>query len=119
MTEELTPEQEKELRADLEALQTELSGLLGALAEGAQTVDLDEPIGRLSRMDAIQQQQMSAANKRTTELRLKLVAQSLRIFAEGEYGLCRRCEEPIGYPRLKAKPEAAFCVDCQSAKEGP
>lgn len=117
MADELTDEQKAELIASLRALQEELQGLLGALSAGAETVDLDQPIGRLSRMDAIQQQQMSAANKRTTELRLKLVTQALRVAAEGDYGCCRKCEEPVGYRRLRAKPEAALCVACQGAAE--
>ena len=29
------------------------------------------------------------------------------------YGLCRRCGDPIGYPRLKARPESPYCLDCQ------
>ena len=117
MSEELTPKQHDELVGALRALTAELAETVGSFSEGAKAVDLDQPIGRLSRMDAMQQQQMSAANKRKTELRQRLVAQALVAVEEGEYGLCRQCEEPIGYPRLRARPEAALCVGCQSAHE--
>jgi DnaK suppressor protein len=40
---------------------------------------------------------------------------ALSTFDRGEYGLCRKCEEPIGYRRLSAKPEAPFCLECQRA----
>jgi DnaK suppressor protein len=114
---ELTDAQQAELRGALLRLQQELTSLLGSLTEAAEVVDLEQPIGRLSRMDAIQQQHMSAANKQATELRLKQIQQALNVMNEGGYGSCRKCDEPIGWRRLKARPEAAFCVRCQSAIE--
>jgi DnaK suppressor protein len=115
--EELTDAQQDMLRADLLRIQQELTTLLGALSEAAEVVDLEQPIGRLSRMDAIQQQHMSAANKDATELRLKQIQQALNVMDAGDYGFCRKCDEPVGWRRLKARPEAAFCVRCQTAIE--
>lgn len=114
---ELTDAQQEQLRAALLQLQAELTELVGALTEASEVVDLDQPIGRLSRMDAIQQQHMSAANKKATELRLKQIQQALNVMDAGDYGYCRKCDEPVGWRRLKARPEAAFCVRCQSAIE--
>ncbi|OPX57058.1 transcriptional regulator, TraR/DksA family [Oceanospirillum multiglobuliferum] len=31
--------------------------------------------------------------------------------------LCLACGEPVGYARLQAKPNAAYCIDCQSLRE--
>ena len=81
--------------------------------DGARPVDLDEPIGRLTRMDAIQQQHMTAAGRRETELRLRQIEQALSLVARDEYGLCRSCDDPIGIRRLEARPESPYCVDCQ------
>jgi DnaK suppressor protein len=36
---------------------------------------------------------------------------------QGSYGLCTRCGKPISEPRLRALPEAAQCVACQSEDE--
>jgi DnaK suppressor protein len=80
-------------------------------------VDLDEPIGRLSRMDAMQQQKMAQASRRATRMRLDQVGAALANLAAGEYGLCRVCEEPIGYKRLKARPETPRCLECQRKSE--
>jgi DnaK suppressor protein len=114
---ELTAEQTAELRDVLVALRGELERLLDATREGTRPVDLDEPIGRLTRMDAMQQQSMSAANRGEHDLRLRLVQQALRAMEQETYGLCRKCEEPVGYARLKARPESPFCIDCQDAIE--
>ena len=114
---ELTPEQETELHAALVALQEELETYLSASKAGAAPVDLDQPIGRVSRVDAIQQQKMAQAARARNELRLRQVVAALSLARDGEYGYCRHCDDPIGYGRLEARPESAFCVGCQTAFE--
>ena len=34
--------------------------------------------------------------------------------AKGSYGLCERCDQPIAYERLQARPAARTCVACAS-----
>ena len=115
--EDLTDTQVVELGADLQALRSELESLVEVSAKGAKPVELDTPIGRLSRMDAMQHQQMAKANRESHRRRLQLVQVALADVARADYGLCMRCEEPIGYRRLKAKPESRFCLACQSSNE--
>ncbi len=113
--EELTDSQQAELRGDLERLVTDLGELLDLSKESTRPVELDQAaVGRISRVDAIQQQQMASAGRRRHEVRLRLVRAAL---ANEDYGMCRRCEEPIGYGRLKARPETPHCVDCAGALE--
>lgn len=115
--EELTEEQLRALEQELIALRDALEAGLRAADEGARPVDLDQPIGRVSRVDALQQQAMAVANRKSAELRLAQVRRALGAVKEGEYGFCRKCEEPIGCRRLASKPEAPFCVDCQAGVE--
>lgn len=114
---ELSEQQKQELHLELLALRDELHKLLSDSTDGAQPVSLDEPIGRLSRMDAMQQQSMVQANRRTAQTRLTRIETALRRYDHDEYGLCANCEEEIRYARLKAHPEAPFCIGCQSNKE--
>ncbi len=114
---ELSQQQLTELHQALLNLREELRTMLQNSSDGAQPISLDEPIGRLSRMDAMQQQSMIQANRRTAQTRLTRIEAALRRHANGEYGGCVECEEEIGYARLKAQPEAPFCIDCQSSKE--
>lgn len=53
---------------------------------------------------------------RHREVRLGLVKAARTAIATGEYGICRRCEEPIGLLRLRTRPEAALCVRCQGER---
>ena len=110
---ELTEDQVEELKSALVALTEKLEDLLTSTRESMRPVDLDEPIGRLTRMDAMQQQKMSGAQRHRFDLRLRQARQSLGLMERDEYGLCRRCEDPIGYPRLSARPESPYCLDCQ------
>jgi len=113
----LSAEQIDELHRDLLALREDLTHLLALSAEGARPVDLEEPIGRVSRMDAMQQQSMLQANRNAAQLRLQQVGAALARFREEEYGFCQSCGEDVGYPRLKARPETPFCLACQSQHE--
>lgn len=110
---ELSDAQIEELRDALLRLRGELRALLDGTRDDARPVNLDEPIGRLTRMDAIQQQSMSAATRRAHDIRLRQVEQALRLMDQGRYGACRRCDEPIGHSRLGVRPESPYCLDCQ------
>jgi len=98
-------------------LRGELQAFLAGSLEASRPVDLAAPIGRLSRMDAMQQQSMTAANRLAAEQRLQRVEAALTRVAGDSYGDCLRCEEPVGFERLEVQPEAALCIACQSARE--
>lgn len=118
MHEELTDDEVEALAAALRAQLAALSATLAETAASARPVTLDQQaVGRVSRIDAIQQQQMAAANRRRTQLRLSQTRQALEAVATGDYGLCRKCEEPIGIRRLRVRPETPICLDCQAALE--
>ena len=117
MNEELTDAQVDELESDLHALKATIEEQLRLSTKGSKPVELDTAIGRVSRIDAIQQQQMAAAARRSQQIRLKQIESALSAIGREEYGECRSCEEPIGYKRLKARPETPLCLDCRSARE--
>lgn len=118
MSEELTEAQIAELEASLRALDGQLRDHLAASQESAAVVQLDQTsVGRLSRMDAMQAQQVAAAGRRQAQIRLDQVRAALKLLADGDYGACRLCEEPIGYRRLQARPESPLCVRCQGRRE--
>lgn len=114
---ELTAAEQRELHAKLLELRSELTNLLVDSSASSKTVDLDQPIGRLSRMDALQQQAMAKANRAGHQRRLTLVDAALIAIKTDRYGECRRCEEPIGFSRLQVRPESPLCLDCQKESE--
>jgi DnaK suppressor protein len=115
---DLTEDQLAELKAALESLKAELETTIMRSAEAAKPVTLDQQaIGRVSRIDAIQQQKMVEANRHRQKRRLSQTKQALDALEAGEFGDCRRCDEMIALARLMAKPESPICLDCQSALE--
>ena len=118
MEDDLTKDETEQLRAKLEDLKAQLKRQLDQVADAAKPVALDQAaVGRLSRMDALQHQAMAKANQAQARTRLQQCQSALTALARGEYGYCRRCEEPIGYPRLSARPEAPFCLSCQQQSD--
>jgi DnaK suppressor protein len=114
----LTSIELSELGRDLERLVETLQESLAGTAEAARPVELDQPsVGRVSRIDAIQQQKMLEANRQAQLGRLQLARAALRRFEEDEFGDCMGCGEDVGFARLKARPESAFCIQCQTARE--
>ncbi len=115
--EELSDDQLATLHRMLEALKVELRAELDRDSDAAAIVDLDTPQGRLSRMDAMQQQKMAQAQRRRLRVRLSHIDRALVAVSDDEYGECRICEEPIGYRRLSVRPEAPLCIGCTEAAE--
>jgi len=93
----------------------ELETALDAARGGTGTVELDQQkVGRLSRMDAIQQQAMARASAdRLAQTRRRLTAGLARLEA-GEFGYCDDCGEPIPPKRLEIDPGVTRCVSCQT-----
>lgn len=114
---ELTAKQHQQLHRQLLRLRDQLKVLLSESTEQAQPVALDKPIGRLSRMDEMQQQSMAQANRRATEQRLVQISAALLRIGHNQYGVCVVCEEGIGFGRLSARPEAPLCLSCQTERE--
>ncbi len=113
----LTPAQIDELKEDLIALEAALAAHLSQVGDSAKTVDLDTPIGRLSRIDAMAQQQVAKAGKAAAQRRLGQARAALRRMEEGSYGICVRTDEPIGYERLKIRPETPLSLAGQQELE--
>ena len=76
-------------------------------------VELDQArVGRLSRMDAMQQQAMSQAVARLTELERQRIQSALGRMKLGDYGYCVICDEDIAEGRLRFDPSIMTCISC-------
>lgn len=81
--------------------------------QGAATVELDQTrVGRVSRMDALQQQAMSQEAMRRREIALRNIELALARIESGDYGFCEDCGEEIASGRLEIDPAGPLCVNC-------
>jgi DnaK suppressor protein len=102
-----------EARGLLAARLQELKGEDALAAEATAPVTLEQDsVGRLSRVDALQQQAMALASQRRREAERNQIEAALRRIREGEYGYCITCGEEIGEARLRQNPAAPRCVGC-------
>jgi len=99
--------------AQLRARLAELDLVEAANEEDRAVVVLDQQsVGRLSRMDALQNQAMAQeTQRRRAQERLRIDAALQRI-AEDEYGWCGACGEAIATKRLDVDPMAVMCSLC-------
>lgn len=96
---------------------TELRALSSNSRESRAPVQLDQQsVGRLSRMDAMQQQSMDVAREERRQARLASLAPAHRRIESDDYGYCLGCGEDIAEARLKIDPAVTLCVDCQALR---
>ena len=83
-----------------------------------QYKDLNKPIapdvaiGRISRMDAINNKSITEASLRQAEQKLKSLEQVLDKVGTKDFGICLRCKKPIPLGRILIRPESQYCVNC-------
>jgi len=100
-------------RAILENHLRELTTLNHLSREARDTVSLDQQsVGRLSRMDALQQQAMAQATERQRMQEMARIKAALRRLDNGDYGACLDCGENIAERRLEIDPTATLCISC-------
>lgn len=112
----MTPSDKKKLLQQLLALQRELLDIADSSQESGKTVMLDQSaVGRLSRMDAMQQQGMALASERRRKVQLLNIDGALARMKNGDFGECFECSEDIDVRRLAFDPTCTHCIKCAEA----
>jgi DnaK suppressor protein len=81
--------------------------------DSQKTVTLDQQsVGRLSRMDALQQQAMAKATQARRDQQKNRILAALERIAMQEFGYCLTCGEDINMARLDLDPTVPNCISC-------
>lgn len=105
----------KRLQASLMQRQTDLQSIEKSAQEAAAVVELDQTrVGRLSRMDAMQQQAMAKATAARRHDELRRIRIALKRIELGEFGECDECGDEIALKRLEIDPSISLCIRCAS-----
>ena len=100
-------------RAKLLEARQALEDTQEAREDATATVKLDQTaVGRLSRMDALQQQAMAKSVSDRAAVSLQQIKAALRRCDEGTYGYCGECDELIDPRRLELNPANTRCINC-------
>jgi RNA polymerase-binding transcription factor DksA len=102
----------KEFEDIAKALQARLAELTGGVAEidselrRPLSADSEEQATDLEGQDALEGLEKSKLSE------IQQIRLTLKRIAEGGYGVCAKCGEPIDPKRLKALPTATRCIAC-------
>lgn len=105
--------QEKQtVKVAIEQKIQELEERLKSLIESTKPMGLDNAVGRISRMDYINNKTIDEANIRSSEIKLKALKRWLEIYDTDKFGRCARCGNEINVQRLLFLPESTRCIHC-------
>ena len=97
-------------------LQLERDGmrrLTSISADGRKPVELDQTTqGRLSRIDALQVQEMALEQERRRGIKVQRIESALRRIEAGGFGYCTSCGDDIEPKRLANDPAVPLCLAC-------
>jgi DnaK suppressor protein len=109
----LAPAQRDMIREELLRTLSKLERSMKATGEAARPRDLEQDtVGRLSRIDALQNQGLSKNLADREQAQLEKVVAALRRLEEGSYGTCKCCGGGIPVERLLVFPETLSCAAC-------
>lgn len=82
------------------------------LKEFTKPIAPENAIGRISRMDAINNRSVNEAALRLLEDKVKKIESALQRINDMDFGICRKCKNSIPEGRLLLLPGATLCVNC-------
>ncbi|MBL4592649.1 MAG: TraR/DksA C4-type zinc finger protein [Flavobacteriales bacterium] len=85
---------------------------IAELKEVTKPISPDVAIGRISRMDAINNKSVNEATLRTAENKLTKLEMAIEKVNDSKFGICIRCGQEIPEGRLMIMPESIKCVNC-------
>lgn len=108
----ISKEERIQLKSIIESELEKLTKKVKELKDLAGSVTPDDAVGRISRMDAINNNSIVEASIRNIENRLDQLSMAIRMTDEANFGICIQCHQSIPFDRLKLRPEIRVCANC-------
>ncbi len=108
----MNPSDQKKYQKCLEDALFEVENYLKSSADAAAAVEPDKGLGRLSRMEAMQDQQLVMEMRRRKKRQLAEIKAAISRLEMGSYGTCIFCTKEISAERLEVSPETQTCISC-------
>jgi DnaK suppressor protein len=89
-----------------------LTSKIETLRELTKPIPPGDEIGRVSRMDAINNKSVNEAALRASEEKMKTVLLAIENYETPDFGICRKCGNPIPFGRMMIMPGSSACVSC-------
>ena len=82
------------------------------LEEKVKPISPDCGLGRLTRLEAMGEQDVNNKILDESRVRLTRLKNALQRIDTPMFGICIECEEDIGIGRMSIRPESVRCVEC-------
>ena len=108
----MTEQEKKDIKAKVLEEIEKTKNSIADYKEITKPISPENAIGRISRMDAINNKSVAEAALRQVEGKLKNLNSVLGSINDKEFGLCLKCHKPIPLGRILLMPQSRFCVNC-------
>jgi DnaK suppressor protein len=110
----MNEKEKKEFKEKLNEVFEQTKSRIADLKELTKPIAPENAIGRISRMDAINNKSVNEAALRIAEAKMSNLKVAFdKVDTEG-FGNCLRCKQPIPMGRLMLMPGSTKCVRCAS-----
>ena len=113
----MTTAQKEALKTIVKELHINILEEIKELEEKTQPIAPDCSLGRLTRLDAMQEKSINESILAKARIRLKKIEFTLGKIDHEDYGSCTICDEEIPYERLCVMPESTICVTCSNERD--
>lgn len=101
-----------EIKSNIAAELKKVTEDIESLKELTQPISPENAIGRISRMDAINNKSINDASLRQSEEKKKKLETALEKIDQPDFGICIKCKQVIPIGRIMLMPHAQKCVNC-------
>ena len=108
----MTPKELDQIKTAIEAEIRTTEAAILHYKELTKPIAPENAIGRVSRMDAINNKSVNEAALKKAEIKLKNLNIALKNINDPDFGLCGKCNAPIPLGRILLMPQTRFCVRC-------
>lgn len=108
----MTDAEKNELKNQINALIEKMKIDIVSLEKMTQPVKPENSLGRISRMDAINNKSVMEVSLRNKRDKLTKLRVALTSIDDDNFGQCKMCKNPIQPKRLIYMPESNRCVRC-------
>ena len=108
----MDPKQKEELKTIIEKEIVKTEKKIIGYKEMSEPIGPENAIGRVSRMDAINNKSVVEAALRKAEQKLDGLKNARHRLNDEGFGICSRCKEPIPIKRIVLMPQSRYCVRC-------
>ena len=108
----MTTEEKKQLKEKIQQAIAQTKADIERLEKITQPIAPENSIGRISRMDAINNKSVAEAGLRNAKYKLSKLQTALMQINGPSFGVCTRCKRNIARARLMYMPESTKCIRC-------